>query len=109
IRDSRGVIVNGFLLDGSTRGSAEEGGSVEVFSSEDVTISASQILNSAYRGVYVADSRNVRISGNTIRGKSADGTPVAAVAVTGKSRNAIVRDNLTDAGAAGEILAEPGT
>ena len=107
IRNSDGVIVNGLILDGSAQGSSDEGGAIEILGSKNITISESQLFNFAHRGIWVADSKNIRIAGNTIGGESETDAAGSAITVIGASERVFLHGNLVSG--ADAISAEPGT
>ena len=69
----------------------------------DVAVSACQIIDPAVRGVHVADSTFCKISDNTIRERRRESTMLAAVDVTGTSRNVLVQNNAVSEGTLGAI------
>lgn len=93
IRDSEGITLSSFILDGAEQGSLKEGGAVEISGSRNITIAASQILNFAHRGIWVSGSENIRVAGNIILGKTESHAP--AVTVAKDVKGAVIRDNIT--------------
>jgi parallel beta-helix repeat protein len=108
VRDCDGVIISGLVLDNSAAGSEQEGGALEVFDSREVTISDCQIFEPHIRGIYATNSRNLRISGNTIVERTEQKRMLAAIEVKSPDGANVLSDNLTGEGKNGGVVADKG-
>jgi hypothetical protein len=105
LRDCDGCIVQGVILEGSSAGSRKEGGAIEVLGCRETAVLGCSVLEPAFRGVYVADSRNTRVADCTILDRTGAGKMLAAVEVAGKSPGTVVRGNTVGKGSLGDVVA----
>lgn len=111
VRDCDGISLNGLILDRAASGSAKMGGAIEILDSRETTITGCQIFEPKFRGLYIGNSRNTRVSDNlVIERLPADQREMeAAMEVGPGSRNTIISGNLVGKGRKGDIVAETGT
>ncbi len=106
VRDCDGVLISGLVLDDSAAGSEQEGGALEVFASREVTITDCQIFEPHVRGIWAGQTRNLRISGNTIVQRKEPKRMLAAIEVSSPLGTSVVSDNLVGEGKNGRIVTE---
>lgn len=107
VKDCDGVVLQGLILDRA--GEAEEGGAIEILNSRETTISGCQIFEPNYRGLYLHESRNTRVSDNLILHRGEGATFVAAIEVAGDCPGTVISGNLVGTGSAGDIVTPPDT
>lgn len=105
LRDSEGCTLNGLLVGGARAGSEKEGGALEVVNCRETSIVGCQVFEPKHRGIFVADSRNTRVSDCTIMDRTGNGSMQSAIEVTGKSPGTLIRGNIVGKGKQGDILA----
>lgn len=109
VRDCDGVILSGLILDRAAAGSEEEGGAIEIYDSRETTITGCQIFEPKYRGLYIAGSRNTRVSDNLVMERGEAREMIAAIEVAAGSRNTVIDGNLLGEGSQGDLVAAEGT
>jgi hypothetical protein len=103
LRGCRNVGVSGMLHQHTRSAEGEDPASWEVRDSENVSISACQILGARRRGIAVHNSSVVRIADCTIRGpREREGYRVA-VSVDGDAKQVLVINNFLDKGSDGDV------
>jgi parallel beta-helix repeat protein len=107
LRDCSGVVLSGNIVDESSAGSDKEGGAIELFNSHEVTLTGNQVFEPRWRGIYLTDSRNVRVSDNLVVDRRTEVLMHAAVQVAGQSKGVLITGNLVGKGSKGDILAPP--
>ena len=105
INGSKGIVINSLVLDECGAGSEERGAAIEVFASQNVTVSNCILLNPKFRGIWAGDSGNVQVLGNQISSRAANAPFVAAIEIATPSSATIVKDNLVAAGKRGSVVA----
>ncbi len=109
LRDCDGMVLNGLILDRAASGSPEKGGAIEIINCRETTVSSCQILEPQFRGLYIAGSRNTRITDNIIMERGDVRQMLSAIEVASDSRNSIIDGNILGSGTRGTILAPDGT
>lgn len=109
LRGCEGVLLSGLLVDSVESGSEEEGGAIELFDCHQTTLSACQISNPKFRGIYIADSLNTQVHGCTVVDRRKDGAMLAGIQVAGRSKGTLITGNLVQNGTRGAIIAAPFT
>lgn len=110
LRDCDGVVLSGLIVDRAQAGSQDAGGALEILGCRETTVSACQIFEPKFRGVYVADSRNTRIADNIVMNRQeGNDSMLAAIEVTGSSRNTVISGNLIGEGSQGDVVVAEGT
>ena len=115
VQNSKNVVINALVLDDCAAGESTSGGAIEVFDSQQVTISNCHISQPAYRGIWVAGSSSVQLLGNQVTYEMAAdenndkvaepaGPFVASIEVVDASGPLIIKDNIVSRGTAGEIV-----
>jgi parallel beta-helix repeat protein len=108
IRGSANVILSGLILEDSRSGTPESGAAIDVRESREITISSCQILDSAYRGIDLADVSRSRINDCTILDRRPAPTMREAIRVAGRGRDNVVINNMLG-GATAELVAVSGS
>jgi hypothetical protein len=108
IRDSAGITLSGLILEATRRGSAEQGGAIEVRDSREVSITGCQILDPAHRGVELANVSNTRISDCTILARRPDRTMREAIRLSGPGRGNLIHNNLVGPGTPPSLIVSDG-
>ncbi len=106
LRDCDGIVLSGLILDNSAAGDEQQGGAIEIFGSREVTISDCQILEPQVRGIWASESRNVRLSGNTIVERKQPGRMLAAIEIRSPLGVNVISDNLLGAGKNGRVISD---
>ncbi len=104
LRDCDGIILNALQMSGTEAGAAEAGGAIEVLNSREISLTGCQIFEPKFRGVYVRDSRNTKISDCTIMERDGPARMLAAVEIAGKSPGTVVQNNQLGQGTKGGII-----
>ncbi|MDA1055173.1 MAG: right-handed parallel beta-helix repeat-containing protein [Planctomycetota bacterium] len=98
-----GCSLVGNVLNDCRLGNEETGGSITVRDSQNIAISASQILNPHFRGIDVVNSTRCNISGNSIHEDEGTGRMLAAIRITGEGTGNWVHGNSVSVGTDGDI------
>jgi hypothetical protein len=98
-----GCSLVGNVLNDCRLGNNEAGGSITVRDSQNIAISASQILDPHFRGIDVANSSRCNISGNSIHEAEEPRRMLAAIRIAGDSSENWIHGNTVSAGADGDI------
>ncbi len=107
LRNCDGCAIHGAMLEGTTSGSNEAGGAIELVDCRETTIQGCQVFEPSFRGIYVSGCRNTRIAGCTVMDRPGGGNLIAAIEVAGRSTGTSIRGNLVDQGSQGDILMAP--
>jgi hypothetical protein len=91
----RGAQLQNFRIDRCLAGTPAEGASLEIRQCAEVTVTGVQILNPAYRGIEVLDSRHCMITGCHIRDTRSTPTMIQAIRVTGGGSNWVAHNLLS--------------
>ncbi len=98
IKRSKGVQISGNIIENSFHGSEEEGGTVEIYDSEDVAVSQCQILDPKFRGVEIQNSKRCRVSDCTIVDRKTPATMLETVRVDSRSGSNVISGNILQTG-----------
>jgi parallel beta-helix repeat protein len=104
LRDCDGVILSGLILDRAGLGSRAEGGAIEIVDCRETTVTGCQIFEPKYRGLYIAGSRNTRVSDNVVMERGEVREMLAAIEVAVGSRNTVIDGNLLGTGSQGDLI-----
>ena len=109
LRDCDGVVLGGLILDRAASGSRAEGGAIEIIDCRETTVTGCQIFEPKYRGLYIAGSRNTRVSNNLVMERGEVREMLAAIEVAAGSRNTVIDGNLLGRGSEGDVIVAAGT
>ncbi len=98
-----GCSLVGNVLNDCRLGNEEAGGSITVRDSQNIAISASQILNPHFRGMDIVNSSRCNITGNSIHETEGTGRMLAAIRSAGSNSKNWVQGNSVSAGTNGVI------
>ena len=96
----------GNIMNDVKYGDETSGGAITLRSCNEVAVSSCQITDSRHRGIHLHDSNRCRISDNTIANSPEKKATVAAVEVSGTSRENLIQNNAVTEGGKGSILAD---
>ena len=105
VRGSSGVTLTGLIVEGARSGSPESGGAIEVFQSEDVSITGCQVLDPLHRGIELSDARRCRVADSTVVDRRPSPSMREAVRISGRSADNLVTGNILGRGTAGALVA----
>ena len=98
-----GCSLVGNVLNDCRLGDEQTGGSITVRDSQNIAISASQILNPHFRGIDVANSSRCNISGNSIHEDAETKRMLAAIRIEGEGMENWVHGNSVSTGAKSDL------
>ncbi len=98
-----GCSLVGNVLNDCRLGNEESGGSITVRDSQNIAISASQILNPHFRGIDISNSSRCHISGNSIHEDAGTGRMSLAIRIIGDGTGNWVHGNSVSVGDKGGI------
>ena len=104
VSDCDGVILNALQLSVAESGSAAAGGAIEVLNSRETSITGCQVFEPKFRGIFVRDSRNTRVSDCTVMERDGPARMLAAIEVVGKSAGTVIQNNHVGQGTRGGII-----
>jgi polygalacturonase len=108
LRDCDGCSLNGILVEGAVAGDEKAGGAIELIDCRQTTVTACQVFEPRWCGVYVAGCRDTRITGCTVTDRGKEPTMRAGVEVVGASRGTRVVGNTVRRGAKGDVVMAEG-
>ncbi|MEO8494533.1 MAG: right-handed parallel beta-helix repeat-containing protein [Planctomycetota bacterium] len=91
-----GCSLVGNVLNDCRLGNAEAGGTMTIRDSENIAVSASQILNPHFRGIDVVNSSRCNISGNSIHEDAGTKRMLTAIRIAGGSANWVHGNSLSN-------------
>jgi polygalacturonase len=106
LRDCDGCIVSGLLIEDARGGSEAEGGAVELYNCREVTVTGCQVFEPRWRGIYVANGRNVRVADCTVLERTGTPAMLAGVQLVGACPGTFVQGNVVGRGRRGDIVNE---
>ncbi len=109
VRKSAGCTLSSLLLESTRAGGHEAGGAIEVFDSREISIAGCQVLDPAFRAIYLSNVRNSRVSDCTLLDRRTPVTMIQAIAVVGSGEGTVLLNNLVGAGTRGDVVVEPKT
>jgi len=104
VKGSGNIIFSDNILDGVDYGSAEKGGAFTIENSGETIINNCQIINPRFRGIYLINSNNVRISQCMIYESAHISNMLTGIELNGSCSGTLVKDNSISCGKNGEIL-----
>ncbi|HEX5272244.1 MAG TPA: right-handed parallel beta-helix repeat-containing protein, partial [Gemmataceae bacterium] len=104
LRDCDGCSLTGVLAEGAVGGDEKAGGAIELIDCRETTVSGCQVFEPRWRGIYVAGSRNTRITGCTVMDRGEKPAMRAGIEVVGTSRGTRVMGNTIGRGAVGDVI-----
>jgi Pectate lyase superfamily protein/Right handed beta helix region len=108
IRGSRGINLSGLILESVAAGSAESGGAIEVFDSQEISIANCQVFDPLYRGIYFAGVRNSLISNCTVLARKLKPAMREAMLLRKTGKDVLVQNNLIGRGSHGDLVVQDG-
>lgn len=82
---------------------------MSIINCRETTVTGCQIFEPKYRGLYIAGSRNTRVSDNVVMERGEVREMLAAIEVTVGSRNTVIDGNLLGVGSQGDLIVAEGT
>lgn len=101
-----GCSLVGNVLNDCRLGDEDSGGTITIRDSENIAVSASQILNPRYRGIDVLNSSRCQISGNSVHETGEAKRMLAAIRISGTGQDNWVHGNSVTTGSRGDIECE---
>lgn len=98
LKDCRGIVLAGMILENCFHGSKEGGGAVEIAKSSDVSVTGSQVLDPRYRGIVLEDTVRCKATGCTIIDRRQKKQMISSIEVKGKSKDNLIAMNTVQSG-----------
>lgn len=108
VRNSAGITLSGLILEQSHRGSAEQGGAIDVRDSREVSIVGCQVLDPAHRGIELSNVSNSRVSDCTIVDRRPVRSMREAIRLIGAGQGNVVRNNILGPGTLKDLVVAEG-
>lgn len=104
VSGSEGVLISGLQIDGSMAGGPEQGGTLEILGSRQVTVTGCQILNPRWRGIYLQNDAQVQVTGTLITAATGPNDLVAGIEIAGAPDTIVLGENVVARGKRGDVV-----